>query len=317
MGTLLMTRQRIISFYKRFESVILPAIKFFAGVIMFSIIGGIGFSTPSLSVFFEAPLNMPFVFLMGILTAFLPTTMFNLLVIINVAMALSSVLEITVSVTLFFVIILLFYARLAPKESLFVVATVFAFYFNMPHIVPLFAGLYFSLLSAIPIAIGTFIWSFTPVIKNLLIKSAMTETSSLDLMELPKIFLELYNNVLPYIKNDREWIVISLIFGAVVFLVNVISKMPINYGRQAAVCCGAFVNILMFTVFSSMNVISTSLLGVVFGTLSAALFMLAAIYFEAVLDYNGAERVTFEDDENYYYVKVIPKAAYDPGNKPK
>jgi hypothetical protein len=50
-----------------------------------------------------------------------------------------------------------------------------------------------------------------------------------------------------------------------------------------------------------------SLFGVIVGTLVSALLMLVVEFFAFNLDYTRTEKVQFEDDEYYYYVKAVPK----------
>ena len=50
-----------------------------------------------------------------------------------------------------------------------------------------------------------------------------------------------------------------------------------------------------------------SLVGAVLGTILAAAVAKVIEFFRFCVDYNRAEKVQFEDDEYYYYVKAIPK----------
>ncbi|MGL4791975.1 MAG: hypothetical protein ACRCW1_11255, partial [Anaerotignaceae bacterium] len=43
------------------------------------------------------------------------------------------------------------------------------------------------------------------------------------------------------------------------------------------------------------------------GTIISALIIFVIQNFEFVLDYDRAERVKFQDDNFYYYVKIVPK----------
>jgi hypothetical protein len=46
---------------------------------------------------------------------------------------------------------------------------------------------------------------------------------------------------------------------------------------------------------------------VIIGTVISALLMLVVEFFAFNLDYSRTEKVQFEDDEYYYYVKAVPK----------
>ena len=50
-----------------------------------------------------------------------------------------------------------------------------------------------------------------------------------------------------------------------------------------------------------------SLVGVILGSIVCALIALVMQFFQFNLDYARTEKVQFEDDEYYYYVKRFPK----------
>ena len=50
-----------------------------------------------------------------------------------------------------------------------------------------------------------------------------------------------------------------------------------------------------------------SFFGVIVGTVVAAALMLVVEFFAFNVDYSRTEKVQFEDDEYYYYVKAVPK----------
>ena len=52
---------------------------------------------------------------------------------------------------------------------------------------------------------------------------------------------------------------------------------------------------------------SERILGIILGTAAAVLIGLGMEFFLFHLDYTRTERVQFEDDEYYYYVKAVPK----------
>jgi hypothetical protein len=61
-----------------------------------------------------------------------------------------------------------------------------------------------------------------------------------------------------------------------------------------------FVGALMFDI-------DISLAGVIIGTVIAILLVTVLRFFVFNVDYSRTEKVQFEDDEYYYYVKAVPK----------
>ncbi len=70
---------------------------------------------------------------------------------------------------------------------------------------------------------------------------------------------------------------------------------------------GAFVNIMVILIGDLMFDTNVSLFGVIVGTIFAFLLTTVLQFFVFHVDYSRTEKVQFEDDEYYYYVKAVPK----------
>ncbi len=314
MEQVLILREEAVKFFKRYEVAILFGLRFLAGVFVFSLIGGIGYSLPQFD-FFKG--SLIFVMLMGLFTAVLPVNGVYLLIIANVGIQLSSYYEIAFVVVLALLLILLFYSRLAPKEGILIILTFFGFYFNVPYIVPILSGLYFGLTAIIPVSIGVFLWQFMPIVKGLISAGSQT-TEAFDLMEAPKTFFEIYSNVTASLTSNTDWIVISFIFAMVILVVYSVSRQSISYSRQVSIALGGLVNIACFVIailFTNVDK-SVDIFSLIIFTILSCAVMVVVTFFEVVLDYRRAERVMFEDDDNYYFVKVVPKVIMTQKRKP-
>ena len=64
-------------------------------------------------------------------------------------------------------------------------------------------------------------------------------------------------------------------------------------------------------VITSIGTLATdsqiNILGTIIGTVIAAFISLGIEFFAFNLDYSRTEKVQFEDDDYYYYVKAVPK----------
>ena len=56
-----------------------------------------------------------------------------------------------------------------------------------------------------------------------------------------------------------------------------------------------------------MCIRDSSIGGVILGSLAAIAMAMVVQFFKFNLDYSRTEKVQFEDDEYYYYVKAVPK----------
>ena len=100
---------------------------------------------------------------------------------------------------------------------------------------------------------------------------------------------------------------VLITFLLVSLVVYVIRKLSIDYAWTIAIVAGSLVNFIVLFAGYLMIGISGKIMGLVVGTLVslAVAFLLEFLFFN--LDYSRTERVQFEDDEYYYYVKAIPK----------
>ncbi len=304
MEQVLQIREMFIYFLKKYETVILFVLKFFIGLFIFGLIFAIGHPMPQLAPFFSPPFGLPLLLLMGVLFAVCPVSVSYWLIILSIAVQTSSAVGIAALVFLFLICVMFFYVRLAPKESALILAVYFGFYFKIPYIVPLLAGLYFGITSIIPVAIGVFAWQFTPAVSEILKQESGAEV---DILELPSMFSTVYLSVLDSISGKEGWIFTAFIFAMVILIVFAISKTTLDYAKEIAVGVGAVILIISFIVVAIVADIDVSILSVIFFTIISAIIVLVVRFFDVVLDYSRAETVQFEDENNYYTVKVVPK----------
>ena len=71
---------------------------------------------------------------------------------------------------------------------------------------------------------------------------------------------------------------------------------------------GTLADIVILLIGDLMYDANFSLAGVILGSIVCALIALVMQFFQFNLDYARTEKVQFEDDEYYYYVKAVPKA---------
>lgn len=303
MEPLLIARETVIKFFKRYETFIIPVFKFFLGVLVFQKINSIGLvndlAMPAAPLFASS-------LLLGVAFALLPYTLSYLLIIADITFQYSANLEIAAVVFLFLSCILLFYVRMAVKESVLIILTVLAFYFKVPYLVPLAVGLYCSLTAIVPVAIGVFIHTFIPIIQSLVMTS---KTAGLNITDMPATFSEVYASLAASLTTTSEWIFDAFIFAMVIVIVHVVSRLAIDFSKEIALLLGCVLNIFGYIMAALVAKENVNMVVVIFGTLLCGVLAEVMRFFDAVLDYHRAESVQFEDENNYYYVRVVPKVA--------
>ena len=63
----------------------------------------------------------------------------------------------------------------------------------------------------------------------------------------------------------------------------------------------------MFIISCRHSFLKISILGLIVGSIFAVLIAKVVEFFGFNVDYSRTEKVQFEDDEYYYYVKAVPK----------
>ncbi len=145
MEQILVAREAIVKYFKKYEMFIMPVLKFLLGVFVFSKIGEIGRGNPEYLSYVNSLPALPLAWLMGLLFTLLPLSLSWLLIIINVTLQYSASLEVAALVFLVLIFVFLFYARMAAKESILILFTLIAFHFNLQYLLPVLVGLYFPL----------------------------------------------------------------------------------------------------------------------------------------------------------------------------
>ncbi len=280
--------------------------KFVVGLFVFNIISGIGMSADFLDFLTTPPLQFPLVILCGFLFVVLPLTLSYFIMAVFVALQLSLYVEISAVVMLFFILVLLLYVRMSAKESYLILATVLAFYLRLPYVVPVVAGLYFGITAIIPIIIGTFICANIPII-SALITGGFVKPAAVSIVDVPFTFLSIFKYTINDLTVNQTCISYCLIFTMVFLLTYVISKLSIDFAKDIAIILGSLLNVISFILATIIMKLDISIFSVAILTTVSAVIALVIRFFEIALDYQRAERVSFEDDENVYYVKVVPK----------
>jgi len=308
----LMVREIIVKFFKRYEIFILPVLKFILGWYVFSRINGVGHIHEAFEPFAET-FNPGFTnLLLALMFTVMPTNMSWVLIILSVTIQFSANVELAVAVFVFLLFVFLFYARMAPKESILILFTIIAFNFNIPYLVPIMVGLYFKVTAVIPVIIGVFINAQIPVMFRLMAPGAATtgfadmELTEL-LTELPAAFSEVYGALMSSLAAPQGWIFTALIFSMVAILVYFVSRQSIDYAKEIAIGLGAVMTIFGFIVSVLFTRGQVNIGLMIIGAIVCTLLAFIIRFFDGILDYQRAESVQFEDDKNYYHVKIVPK----------
>lgn len=240
----------------------------------------------------------------AVVGAILPSAAFPLLMAVYVLMNLYTLsLEVTITVLVVFIIMLLVYIIFMPENPLAIVLVPVLFSLNIPYLLPIVFGLIGSASTIIPLIYGVVSYYMIQYISGS--ATILVDNSSLGQLEK---YMQLVNGI----KDNPMLYAVIIAFIITLYVTMMIKSLPVEYAPFLAIVSGTLLEMIVFLMFGFLNDGTTtriSLGPVIIGCLISG--VLAIIYQFSVrsVDYKRTESVQFEDDEYYYYVKAVPKIA--------
>lgn len=292
MTGLLEIRERLKMLYSRYEVFILPVVKFLLALIVLNTLNGkLGYMT-KLD-------NIAIVLIVSLMCSFLPTgciVMFAALFSILHMYALS--MEVALVGLCMYLIMFLLFFRFSPKDSLLVLLTPLLCTMKIPYVIPIAAGLLCSPVSVVSVGCGVAVhYLFETVIAGAPAIGTMTESDTTAKLRL----------IIDGIVKNKEMLVVIAAFGITIIVVYLIRRMSFDHVWTIAMVAGAMTDIVILLVGDLIYDINISVAGALLGSLLALAVAKALEFFRFCVDYSRTEKVQFEDDEYYYYVKAVPK----------
>ena len=292
MTDLLEIREKIKLFYSRFEVFILPMVKLLlAFVVLNTLNRRMGYMT-RLD-------NIAIVLIVALACSFLPT---GCIVMFAALFSLLHMYSLSIEVALvgfcMYLIMFLLYFRFTPKDSLVVVLTPLLFAFKIPYVMPIVAGLVCGPAAMVSVGCGVGIYYLLDtVVSNFSTLNTMGSDSAMEKIRL----------MIDGILRNREMLVMIVSFAITVLVVYLIRRMSIDYAWTIAMVSGVLLNLVLLLIGDLIYDINGSMVGALLGSLLALVVAKIIEFFRFCVDYNRTEKVQFEDDEYYYYVKAVPK----------
>ncbi len=294
MAQLLMVRERIKSFYSRYEGFCRPVLKFLLAFLALTMINkSIGYSS--------ALSNPAIVLVIALFCSFFPI---NFVVVVSTLVILLHLyavsLETVVAAGVLFMLMFLLYFRFAAKDTILLVITPLCFILKIPYVVPLCAGLVGAPTSMISTGCG--------VVTYYLLHYISANRTALETLENDPIFaLEKFRMLIDALMKNREMMVLVAAFAITILVVYLIRRLPVDHCWTIAMITGMLVDIVVILVGDLKYATYIKIPALIIGSLVALAVGLILQFFVFNVDYTRTEKVQFEDDEYYYYVKAIPK----------
>ncbi len=292
MTGLLELREKLKVIYSKYEVFILPVVKFLLAFIVLNCLNGqLGYMT-QLD-------NIALVLIVALMCSFLPmksivffAMVFSLLHMYSLALEVA-----LVGLCLYLLMFLLFF-RFSYKEALVVVLVPLLFVLKIPYIMPVAMGLLGTPASMISVGCGVVVYYLIQTVAvNATTINAMAEEDATAKLRM----------MIDGILDNKAMLVTLTAFIITVLVVYLIRRMSVDYSWTIAIIAGAMINMVILLVGDLLYDTNLSVGGVIVGAFVAVLAGKIIEFFRLCLDYSRTEKVQFEDDEYYYYVKAVPK----------
>lgn len=292
MTTLLVAKQILMTLYSKYEVYITPLLKFLLALISLLLIN-------SRLGYMDSIDKLTVVLIVALMCSFMPMNFIVIMAALFTLLHLYSFsLECAVVVGAGFLLMFLLYLRFSPKDTLVVLLLPICFLLKIPYVIPIAMGLIGTPASAVSVACGVIVYYMIHyVVQNVSVIASMADEET----------AAKFKFIIDGLIGNKEMVVTIIAFIITVILVYIIRRLSVDYAWTIAMAAGAVVNIMILLVGDLMFDTNVALFGVILGTIISLLLTAVLQFFVFNVDYSRTEKVQFEDDEYYYYVKAVPK----------
>ena len=292
MATLLEVRQVIKRFYAKYDIYVKPVLKFILALVSFMML--------NMKIGFMQQIRSPLVAVgLAVVCAVLPV---NAMVVLGgvlmIAHAYALSLEACAVTAGILLVIYLLYFRVSSKLGVLLVITPLCFMIGIPYAVPLLGGLLFGPAAAVPAGCGTILYY--------LLNYMSQNSTSLGTGEIEGGATKMASLVDSLVTNREMFLCVAAIM-LTVLVVHFIRRLSVDHSWELAIGIGMVVNIVIHLLGALLPKVTVEIVPLLIGSAVSALVTFGIKFFVFSVDYTRTERVQFEDDEYYYYVKAVPK----------
>lgn len=292
MTGLLELREKLRIFYGKYELYVAAGIKFMLGILVFSIIN-------SQTGYMEQLNQMAVVLLLSLVCAFLPVNAMVVLACGQILLHLYALsLEACAIGLCLFVLLLFLYGKFVPENGYSVILTSVLCVFRVPQVMPVATGMLKGPSAYLSVLCGGVTYFYLRGVQENLVNFTSTEETE---------GLAKFTAALKIFIGNKEMYLVLAAFFITSIVVYLIRRQSINYAWRIALFVGNMTELVILIVGYILLDMTDQALWVLAGILLSVVVSLVLEFFFYNLDYSRVERVQFEDDEYYYFVKAVPK----------
>jgi len=285
-------REKIIQVYNKVDAFVVPVLKLFVAFIVFHTINSrLGYFTKIDSVAIEL--------IASLLCSFLPAGVMVILAAVFILLHTYSLsLIAAVLCLMLFLVLYLLLLRFSPKESIVAVITPVLLFWKMPCVLPIVLGVVSTPGAAVAAAVGIVAYCFLQVITSNAVAIGTMELG--DAAEQLKILVDAF-------LGNKGMIVLIAASAITIIAVYFLRRLPVKRNWEIAIGAGAIIEIVVLIIGDIIIDTGLSFVSIILTTILSAVIAYGIKFFVFCVDFGRTERVQFEDDDYYYYVKAVPK----------
>ena len=192
----------------------------------------------------------------------------------------------------------LLYFRISSRLGILLVITPISFMIGIPYVIPLLGGLLYGPVAAVPAGCGAVLYYLMSYMSQ--------NTTSLGTGEIEGGATRVVS-LLDSLLNNKEMFICVITMMLTVLVVYFIRRLSVDHSWELAIGIGTVVNIVLHLLGALLPGVTVGIVGLLVGSALSAAAAFLIKFFVFSVDYTRTERVQFEDDEYYYYVKAVPK----------
>ncbi len=294
MTELLLIKETIVNYVGKYEIYLKPLGKFLLALLALLIVN-------SSTGYMTKIDNFSIVLILALMCSFLPLNFIivcSALFIVLHFYALS--MECALVALILFLVLGLLYFRFAPKDGILVLLLPMCFFFKIPYVIPICAGLLATPVSAVSVACGVIVYYMVNYVTE-----NVAGLSALEAEDMSGRFRYVIDG---FLKN-RTMFVVAIAFALTVIIVYLIRRLSIDHSWTIAIIAGTIAQMVTLLLGALLMDAEVSIAGIFLGSIVSAAIARIVEFIAFHMDYSRTETVQFEDDEYYYYVKAVPKIA--------
>lgn len=293
MTALLEIKQKIKNFYGQYEIYLMPVLKFVLAFVYFLWINAnMGYMKQLDNIFI--------IVILALICSILPT---SVMIFVGFVLMIGHCYAVGIETAGFMLVLVLFmlilFLRFSSSQNVVLVLTPLSFGFSVPALLPIGAGLLGTAVSALPAGCGVVIYYFIRFVKQ---QSAVLGSADVEAAQKLKLIAD------GLVQNWGMWITV-IAFVIVVLIVNLLRTRAFDYAWRIAIIAGGVVYILVMLAGDFCLNVQLDMVSLILYTVISVVVGIILEFFVFGGDYSRTERLEYEDDEYYYYVKAVPKAA--------